>query len=489
MKLSALLKDVEVLKVRGDPSAEITAVAYDSRRAVPGCLFAAVRGLKAAGTDFVGMAVEKGARAVICEEYRGRMPEDVAFVFVPDARTAMAMVAANFYGRPSSILKLVGVTGTNGKTTTSYLIKSVLESWDGSVGLLGTINYQVGGKVLPAPNTTPESVDLQGFLAAMLGSGSKYAVLEVSSHSVTLKRVAGCEFAVKVFTNLTQDHLDFHGGMEEYYSSKKRLFTEFPGVSVINLDDPKGMDLVGSATGGVITYAVTAQADVTARKVRLTPDGVSFTLVTPKGETEISSGLIGRHNVYNILAAAGACLGLDVSLDAIAQGIEKNEGVSGRFEKVDLGQDFSVVVDFAHTEDALERAMTAAREFTRGRLITLFGCGGDRDRTKRPKMGYAASRLSDVVVLTSDNPRTEDPEAIIAQVEAGIIEEGSKKKGEGYFIIPDRGDAIDFAVGQARAGDAVLLAGKGHEDYQIVGDTKYHFDDREVARKAIQKVL
>jgi len=489
MKLSELLKDVEVLELRGDACTEVDAVVYDSRKATPGCLFAALKGLKAAGADFIGMAVEKGACAVVTEEYKGAAPPGAALLLVADARTAAAVIASNFYGRPSSKLKLAGVTGTNGKTTTSYLIKSVLEAWDGEVGLLGTISYQVGGRTLPAPNTTPESVDLQHLLSEMVSAGSKYAVIEVSSHSISLRRVAGCEFAVKVFTNLTQDHLDFHGGMDEYYAAKRSFFTDYGGTSVVNLDDPKGSDLAASATGGVITYAVEKGADLTARDIKLTHSGLTFRLVTPKGEARVESGLVGRYNVYNILAAAGACLALDVSLPAVAGGVAAMRGVPGRFEKVEAGQDFGVLVDYAHTEDALASAMTAAREFTKGRLITLFGCGGDRDRGKRPKMGRAASRLSDIVVLTSDNPRTEDPGMIISQTEAGIIEEGSRKKGEGYFVVPDRDEAISLAVGLARTGDVVLLAGKGHEDYQIIGDTKHHFDDREVARKAIAAKL
>ena len=347
----------------------------------------------------------------------------------------------------------------------------------------------MGGRTLPAPNTTPESVDLQAYLAGMLAAGAKYAVLEVSSHSVTLKRIAGCRFSVKVFTNFTQDHLDFHGSMDDYYAAKKSFFTHDGGVSVVNLDDPKGWDIAASAPGGVVTYGLNVPGDVTAEDVVLSPDGTAFTLVTPKGDHEVRSKLVGRHNVYNILAAAGACLSLNVSPAGIARGVEAMCGVPGRFERVEAGQDFSVLVDYAHTDDALARAITAAREFTTGRLITLFGCGGDRDKTKRPKMGYAASLLSDIVVLTSDNPRTEDPAEIIRQAEAGINEEGSKKKGEGYFIYPDREEAINLAVGLARPGDTLLIAGKGHEDYQIIGETRHHFDDREVARKAVHRAF
>jgi len=485
MKLSRLLEGLEILGMDGDPEVEVGPVVYDSRKAEPGCLFAALRGVKADGAAFIKPAVDKGAAAVLYEKYKGERPAGVTFVKVADARLTMALVASAFYGRPSEKLKLAGITGTNGKTTTSYLIKAVLESAGSGVGLLGTISYRVGDKVLPAPNTTPESVDLQSYLAGMVDAGAAYAVLEVSSHSLSMKRVAGCEFKVKVFTNFTQDHLDFHGSMEEYYGAKKMLFTDYGGTNVINLDDPKSGDLVAAARGPVITYGINMAADVSARDVELGSGGLTFTLAAAGRETRMRSGLVGRHNVYNILAAAGTCIALGISPDAVSDGISNMAGVPGRFEKVDAGQGFAVLVDYAHTEDALERAISAAREFTTGRLITLFGCGGDRDRTKRPKMGRLASMMSDVVVLTSDNPRTEDPLSIMAGVEAGIKEDGSKKKGEGYFAVADRGDAIRFAVGLAKAGDTVLLAGKGHEDYQIIGDTKYHFDDRETARDAI----
>jgi UDP-N-acetylmuramoyl-L-alanyl-D-glutamate--2,6-diaminopimelate ligase len=485
MRLQTLLKDLFVEELLGDPDTEITQVTYDSRKAVPGCLFAAVRGVREDGSRFIAAAIERGARAVLYEEYAGERPDGVTFAKVPDARLAMAMAAAAFYGYPARRLDLIGITGTNGKTTTSYLIRSVLESAGRDTGLIGTISYEYGGKVLNAPNTTPESVDLQCLLGEMADAGAEYAVIEVSSHAVALKRVAGCEFKVRVFTNFTQDHLDFHGSMDEYYAAKRSFFTEGPGMSVINLDDPKGWDLASSAPDGVLTYGLKVPADVTAKDIRLSPDGVSFTLVTPGGEAAVKSPLVGRHNVYNILAAAGACLSAGIGPSEIAAGVAAMKEVPGRLEKVDEGQDFTVLVDYAHTEDALAHVLSTAREFTPGRVVTVFGCGGDRDRSKRPKMGYAASLLSDIVVLTSDNPRTEDPAEILRQVEAGVYEEGSKKKGETYFVIPDRGEAIEFAVGMAGAGDTLLIAGKGHEDYQIVGAGKYHFDDRQAARQAI----
>lgn len=489
MRLHELLKGVQVTTLTGDPGTVVTGVAYDSRRVTPGCLFVAAKGEKVDGARFIPDAVKAGAAAVVFEEYDGPLPYTVAAVRVPDAREAMALVASAFYGNPSGRLKVVGITGTNGKTTTSYLVKAVVEAAGHKAGLIGTISYMVGDRTLPAPNTTPESVDLQEYLAAMLDAGAVYAAVEVSSHSVVLKRVAGCNFAVRVFTNFTQDHLDFHRTMEEYYTAKKGFFTSGTGVCVVNLDDPKGMDIAASASGGVIGYGIDTPADVMAVNIKFSDEGTKFTLVTPKCEAEITSPMVGRHNVYNMLAAAAACMGLNIGMAAIARGFAGLAGVPGRFERVEAGQDFTVLVDYAHTDDALGRACAAAREFTRGRLVTLFGCGGDRDATKRPLMGKVAARMSDVVVLTSDNPRTEDPSAILRQVEAGVEAEGSKIKGETFFVVPDRGEAISFAVGLAMEGDTLLMAGKGHEDYQIVGVTKHHFDDREAAREAILKRL
>ncbi len=489
MKLNDLLKNIEVLKIEGNAGIDVSNVVYDSRKAIAGCIFAAVKGVKADGNIFIEMAVEKGAVAVLHQDYEGPRSNGVTYIRVPDARRAMALAAANLHGHPSSRLKLIGITGTNGKTTTSYLIKSVIESAGGKAGLLGTISYVLGEEKIDAPNTTPESVDLQEYLNRMVEAGAGFAVLEVSSHAVSLDRIAGCEFAVKVFTNFTQDHLDFHGTMDEYYSAKKELFTGYDGANIINLDDPRGVDLASSSKGRTLTYAINERADIRATDINLGPSGLSFVMDTPEGVVKIISPLVGRHNVYNILAAAGACIAAGISPSEVASGIAGMREVPGRLEKIDAGQDFVVLVDYAHTEDALERVLVTAREFTKGRLITVFGCGGDRDKTKRPLMGRVAARLSDMVVLTSDNPRTEPPNEILAQAEAGIIEEGSKSKGDGYFILEDRAESIDFAIGAARPDDTVLIAGKGHEDYQIIGERKFHFDDRESARQSVLKRL
>ncbi len=495
MKLNEVMAGIGGKAVRGDTNVEISSVQYDSRKVSPGSLFCAVKGLKSDGAAYIKSALEKGAAAVLFEDYEGPMPAGVSFVKVSDARLAMALAAANFYRHPSRRLDLVGITGTNGKTTTSYLVRSILRVKGSEPGLIGTISYEYGGKKFPAPNTTPESIDLQALLSEIANGGAKSAVMEVSSHAVALKRIAGCDFKVKIFTNFTQDHLDFHGTMEEYFQVKKSFFTIFSGINVINIDDPKGVELKNAASGEVITYGVSSRADVTAKDIEISPSGTSFTLLTPAGEAKIKSRLVGRHNLYNMLSAAGAGMALGKSLREISDGLARAEDVPGRLERVHADQglstgdgtrlDYTVLVDYAHTDDALARALTAARELSKGRLIVVFGCGGDRDRTKRPKMGHAAARLADVVILTSDNPRTEDPVKILDDAEAGIAEEGSKVKGLSYFVYPDRAQAISFAVGAARGGDTVLIAGKGHEDYQIIGTTKYHFDDRETAAAAM----
>ncbi len=485
MKLKEVIAGIGGEVVRGDADIEISSVQYDSRKVSPGSLFCAVKGLKSDGAEFIPGAIKNGASAVLFVDYEGPMPGGVSFVGVRDARLAMALAAANFYGHPSGRFDLVGITGTNGKTTTSYLVRSILRTGGSEPGLIGTISYEYGGKKFPAPNTTPESVDLQALLSDMASGGAKSAVMEVSSHAVALKRIAGCDFKVKIFTNFTQDHLDFHGTMEEYFEAKKSFFTDFPGINVINIDDPKGEELKKSAPGEVITYGVSSSADVAAKDVEISSSGTSFTLLTPAGEGRIKSRLVGRHNLYNMLSAAGAGVALGKSMDEISDGLSRAEDVPGRLERVEGGQNFTVLVDYAHTDDALARALTAARELSKGRLIVVFGCGGDRDRTKRPKMGHVAARLADMVVLTSDNPRTEDPVKILEDAEKGIAAEGSKVKGSGYFVYPDRAQAISFAVGAARVGDTILIAGKGHEDYQIIGTTKYHFDDREAAAAAM----
>jgi len=413
------------------------------------------------------------------------LPATVAWVQVPDARKALAIAAANFYGHPANALQLVAVTGTNGKTTTTSLIDGIVKASGAKTGLFGTIAYHTPLGNYPAPNTTPESVDLQKFLAEIRDAGGRYATLEASSHSLAMDRLWGCHFAAAVFTNLTREHMDFHKTFEDYFAAKKRLFESTgagaPDFAVINTDDEFGKRLAGLAKK-TLSYGLESGSDLTTKKFQLTFNGLTFTAQTPNGKVQVTSSLVGRINVYNILAAIGAAQALGLPNEAIETGIRSLESVPGRFQRIDLGQPFLVIVDYAHTDDALENLIRTARELNpKGRVITLFGCGGEKDRTKRPIMGEVTGRLSDLTILSSDNPRSEDPLKIISDIIVGLQKTNGK-----YLIEPDREKAIGVAIEEARAGDIVLLAGKGHENYQILADRTEEFDDREVARKALR---
>jgi UDP-N-acetylmuramoyl-L-alanyl-D-glutamate--2,6-diaminopimelate ligase len=483
MKLSELLAGCELKSPLRDADREIAAPAYDSRRVAPGAAFFAIRGEATDGNRFVAAAVERGAVAVVSEMSRpATLGSNVEWAEVADARKSLAVAAANFYGHPTDALQLVGVTGTNGKTTTSYLIDSILRAAGRTSGLFGTISYRTPQATVVATTTTPESLELQGFLAEIVRAGGTHAVLEASSHALAMDRLWGCGFAVAVFTNLTRDHLDYHKSFEAYFAAKRRLF-EGTGkgaarVGVINADDPYGERLEGLAAR-TLRYGLRS-GDVTTRKFSLTAAGLDFDAETPAGPIAVHSRLVGRTNVYNILAAIGAAIALEIPPAAIAAGIAQLESVPGRFERVDAGQPFLIVVDYAHTDDALTNLLATSRELlpAGGRILTLFGCGGDRDRAKRPLMGEAAGHASDFVVLTSDNPRSEDPLLIINDALVGL----QRTKTE-YRVEPDRERAIGLVLEQARAGDIVLLAGKGHENYQVLSDRTIGFDDREVARR------
>jgi UDP-N-acetylmuramoyl-L-alanyl-D-glutamate--2,6-diaminopimelate ligase len=488
MKLQKLLAGVDVVKITGASDAEILSVAYDSRRVVPEAIFFALHGEKTDGTKFVNEALQRGAIALASEDPRpDRIPPHIAWIGLApgSGRRGLARAAANFYRHPSDGLQLVGVTGTNGKTTITFLVDSILREAGLKSGLMGTIEHRTPKASRAAVNTTPESLDIQQMFAEIRDSGGTHVVMEASSHALAMERLWGSHFGVVIFTNLTRDHLDYHKTFEEYFAAKRILFegtgAGAPGVGVINVDDPYGTQLTGLARR-TLTYGLKNSSDVTARKFALSFDGLEFLADTPIGDVEVRSPLVGRFNVYNILAAIGAGIGLNVPKSQIEDGIAKLQSVPGRFQRIDEGQPFSVVVDYAHTDDALRNVITTARELSpSARIITVFGAGGERDRSKRPLMGEAAGSLSDLVVLTSDNPRGEDPLWIINDVMVGLQKSNAK-----YRIEPDREQAIATAIEEARPGDIVLLAGKGHETYQVLRDGPVYFDDREKARAILR---
>jgi len=486
-KLREVLQQVDGAVDAESDNLEIRQIACDSRKVQPGALFFALRGAKEDGTAFIQDAIRRGAVAVAGgESLAASVPENVATIRVVQARKALAITAANFYDHPAKALQLVAVTGTNGKTTTTSIIDAMIKASGAKTGLFGTIAYETPLVSYPAPNTTPESVDLQGFFAEIRDAGGKYAVLEASSHSLTMDRLWGCHFAVAVFTNLTREHMDYHKTFEDYFAAKKTLFSGTgagaPEVAVVNIDDKYGNQLLGVAKN-TVTYGLDSSAEITTKKFQLDFDGLTFTAQTPNGKIQVASALVGRINVYNLLAAIGAAQALGLSNEAIESGIRNLPSVPGRFQRIDQGQPFLVIVDYAHTDDALESLIRTARELNpKGRIITLFGCGGGKDRTKRPVMGEVTGRLSDLTILSSDNPRQEDPLKIISDVIVGLQKTSGK-----YVIEPDRERAIGLAMDEARAGDIVLLAGKGHENYQILADRTLEFDDREMARHALAK--
>jgi UDP-N-acetylmuramoyl-L-alanyl-D-glutamate--2,6-diaminopimelate ligase len=493
MVLSAVLSGCSVVHTRGDLNNQISGITLDSRQVSPGFIFIAIRGFKTDGNRFVPDAIARGASAIVSaapgESYPG-----TTWIQVLDEREALASLAASFYGHPARKLHAIGVTGTNGKTTTTYLIEAVLKAAGSPSAVFGTIAYRGPGFSFTADRTTPEAPELQSLFARVLEGGWKYAVMEVSSHAVELKRVQGLHFEVAVFTNLTRDHLDLHGDMRSYFLAKKKLFTgldgTLPRVLVLNADDPHFAELKAIAPSRVISYAVDGHADIRPSRYDATGSGKGTDAVfqSPIGELRIQSAtLLGKPNLYNIGAAIGTGIGLGLQADAIRDGIASMAVVPGRFEPVLSGQNFRVIVDFAHTDDALRRVLQSAREITSGRVLVVFGCGGDRDRTKRPLMGEAAIQGSDFVVATSDNPRSEDPLAILSEVEVGLRRAGGVE-GKNYRLEADRRKAIEYALKLAAAGDTVLLAGKGHEAYQTIGSESFPFDDRAVARELLDEL-
>jgi UDP-N-acetylmuramoyl-L-alanyl-D-glutamate--2,6-diaminopimelate ligase len=492
MRFSELLWSTGVAPIGGDP--EISGLDYDSRRIQPGWLFVAMHGESTNGNRYIDTAIENGAVAVVTDSKHEHHRRGVPWAVVQHGRRALAALSANFYGRPAEQLHLIGITGTNGKTTTSFLCDSILRDCGKKTALIGTIEYRVGGMVLPAPHTTPEALELNQIFAQAVDAGATHAVMEVSSHALEQERVWGVPYRVGVFTNLTRDHLDYHKDMQAYFEAKSNLFRGCgappPRFAAINVDDEYGRNLAhgpARANQQVMTYGI-QNGDFRAAGIDLRPDGSDFELVTPRGSVKISTALIGAINVYNILAAATATFALGCSLEQIAEAIARFRQVPGRFERVDCGQPFTVVVDYAHTDDALRNLTKIARDFVRrglgiGRVITVFGCGGDRDRAKRPLMGEAAGQGSDFVVLTSDNPRTEDPAQIITDALAGL-----KQTRTRHTVEPDRKHAIRTALIEAMPGDMVLVAGKGHEKVQITREGTFPFDDVQVVRKELEQL-
>lgn len=491
-ELDEILKFLHVLKVEGPTHILVRGLAYHSDRIQPGFIFFCLKGTRADGHDFIPQAIDAGASVIFLEE--DREVRGATKILVSDVRMAMAVVSELFFDSPSRNLKLIGVTGTNGKTTTTHLIERIISAQNYKTGLLGTIKYKVGRESLPVMATTPEAPDLQRMLKIMVDRGVNYAIMEVSSHALELNRVSGCDFNAAVLTNVTDDHLDFHQTYERYLSAKSKLFSQLGGsfikgndrrFAVLNRDDANYDFFLRQSTVQSLSYGIKEKAEVRAEDIEVTGEGVKFCLVSPWGKEQFNLKLTGYFNIYNALAAASVALLEGIPLPAIKGALEKVQGIPGRFEKVDVGQDFLVIVDYAHTPDGLENILQTARSLVRGKIITIFGCGGERDRIKRPIMGRIAGEYSDYCILTSDNPRGEDPWQIIGEVEVGLREK--KVRGSGYTVQPDRYEAIKLGIELARAGDMVIIAGKGHEDYQIFADYAIPFSDREVARELIQE--
>ena len=495
VRLDDLLLSIATKEINGPTEIYVEGITYDSRQVKPGFIFVAISGYREDGNFYIPQALEAGASVIVSSKRIERLARPSRWggfatqIMVENPRKALAKLATVFYNYPSDKLNIIGITGTNGKTTVSYLTEAIFKENGAKVGVIGTIAYRLGEKIFPAPVTTPQSSDLQQILRKLVDEEFTTVVMEVSSHALSLDRVEGCEFDSALFTNLSREHLDFHQTMEEYLESKIKLFSilgkearkKGEKLAVLNLDEPSTEKIIQSTEAKIITYGIEKKADVVAKNIKFNLEKTTFTLLSSRGEMKISLPLIGKYNVYNALAASSVALGQGISLDIIKRGLEKVSSIPGRFEKIDCGQPFTVIVDYAHTDEALRKLLNACRELKPRRIITVFGCGGDRDRGKRPLMGEVAVDLSDYVIVTSDNPRSEDPERIALDIEVGI-----KRKGKNnYQTIVDRFQAIEKALSMAEKDDMVILAGKGHEDYQIFKDSRIHFDDREVARKIL----
>lgn len=499
MRLSQLIASIDGKSAEGFTDIEVPDVAYDSRKVAKGSLFVAISGLKSDGHAYIDEAISGGAAAVVIQNgFRlDPIPTSLSVIRVPDTRRALACIADIFYGQVTKKLCLVGITGTNGKTTTSFLVESILKNAGFSTGVMGTVNYRFGCEVRKASFTTPESLELQKLLCQMADQKITHVVMEVSSHALDQERVSSCQFDVVVYTNLSRDHLDYHKDMESYFCCKKKLFTEIlertvrvkQPYSVINIDDPWGKKLVKTQPGLILTYGLREHgADLTARDMSFTLEGIKAEVVTPKGNFVIRSQLLGEYNLYNVLAAAGVGLALGLSCQEVKRGIEALSGVPGRMDRVENNRKVTVLVDYAHSPDALEKVLRSVQALNPKRLISVFGCGGNRDQGKRPLMGRVAAQFSQIMIITSDNPRDENPLEIVEHIEEGInnscwkrVEPDRILANQGinnYVVLPDRRAAIRLASHLAQPGDAVVIAGKGHEDYQIIKGNTLPFDDR-----------
>lgn len=478
MKLSELIKDIDIKEIIGNTDVNVNKIAFNSAEVKAGCVFVCIKGLKADGHDFVQDALDKGAVAIIAEH---KIPDiAVNTVVVENTRLALAKISAVFYDYPYRKFKLIGITGTNGKTTSTYLIKSVLEYNGYKVGLIGTNQNMIGDEIIPSHHTTPDSLELMKLFSKMAEEEADYVVMEVSSHSIDQDRVSACEFYTVAITNVTQDHLDYHKTMENYVEAKAKLFM-LSKFGLVNNDDESEAVVKKNATCKILTYSVDASSDIVAENVVMDSKGVSFDLCYEGNKTKMNLSIPGKFSVYNALTSIGCLMTLGFSLDKIAEGLKKAQGVKGRIEVIPLNEDYTVIIDYAHTPDGLLNIIQTIRGFAKGRVVTLFGCGGDRDKTKRPIMGKIAGELSDYCIVTSDNPRTENPSEIIKDILKGI-----KETDCGYTVVENRFDAIEYALDHAQKDDIILLAGKGHETYQILNGRTIVFDEREIVIKLLQ---
>ena len=483
MELKSLIKNIDFELIKGSEKAEITSVQYDSRQVKPGDLFVCVTGFNTDGHKYAKDAIKLGAVAIVAERIPEGLDEyDISVVTCPDTRKALAMISAEYYGNPSEKINVIGVTGTNGKTTITYLIKTILENIGNKTGVIGTIRNMIDDRFLHTERTTPESLELNELFYEMGKEDVNYAIMEVSSHSLDLKRVYGINYSTAIFTNLTQDHLDYHKTMENYMKAKGILFSVAENA-VINMDDEAGAYIKSVACGRVLTFGIDSAADLKAEDISISAEGVEYTLIYEGERYAVKFGIPGRFSIYNSLAAIGACLVNNIKIDDVLKGLSLSKGVPGRFQSVPNDLGIAAIVDYAHTPDGLENILKTAHEFKKGKIITVFGCGGDRDRTKRPIMAEIVGRLSDFAIITSDNPRSENPAQILDDVEVGIIPTKCP-----YYKIEDRREAINMAIKMSEKNDIVIVAGKGHEDYQIFADKTVHFDDIEEVKNAINSL-